>query len=232
MQVYYVYEKSPKKCRELVEVVNELKACLDQSEMPQQGGSRPLCACGTRFVAHKAAALGRLIEHFGAYIAHLIALSEDSAVRSVDRQKLKGYILKWHNSKVILACAFFHDLLHPVASLSKVLQEDELCVVRAIEVIMKTKKALERVKSSPFEDLPTVKKVLARVKEEDGLVTYQGQDIIKHEEGLKAHYTQWVDSVESCRSKDWKKRYIRERKPRFYTRLQVPEEQRSPCDVT
>ena len=140
-------------------------------------------------------------EHFGAYIAHLIALSEDSAVRSVDRQKLKGYILKWHNSKVILACAFFHDLLHPVASLSKVLQEDELCVVRAIEVIMKTKKAQERVKSSPFEDLPTVKKVLARVKEEDGLVTYQGQDIKKHEEGLtflKAHYTQWVDSVESC----------------------------------
>ena len=181
MQVYYVhvYEKSPKKCRELVEVVNELKACLDQSEMPQRGGSRPLRACGTRFVAHKAAALGRLIEHFGAYITHLIALSEDSAVRSVDRQKLKGYILKWHNSKVILACAFFHDLLHPVASLSKVLQEDELCVVHAIEVIMKTKKALERVKSSPFEDLPTVKKVLARVKEEDGLVTYQGQDIKK-----------------------------------------------------
>ena len=34
------------------------------------------------------------------------------------------------------------------------------------------------------------------------------------------------------RSKHWKKRYIRERKPRFYTRLQVPAEQRSPCDVT
>ena len=48
--------------------------------------------------------------------------------------------MRWRNSKVILGCAFFHDLLQPVAHLSKVLQQDELCVVGAIEVLMKTKK--------------------------------------------------------------------------------------------
>ena len=62
LQVYYVYEKSPKKCRELQEVVDELRVCLEPSELPLQGGNRPLRACGTRFVAHKIAALGRVID--------------------------------------------------------------------------------------------------------------------------------------------------------------------------
>lgn len=118
-----------------------------------------------------------------------------------DWQKLKGCILKWQNSKVILACALFHDLLHPEASLSKVLQENELCVVHAIEVIMKTKKVLDKIKSSPFEELLTEKKVLARIKEEYGLVTYKGQELKRHEEGLtylKAYNLQWIEAVESC----------------------------------
>ena len=46
LQVYYVYEKSPKKCTELQEVVDKLRACLEPSELPLQGGNRPLRACG------------------------------------------------------------------------------------------------------------------------------------------------------------------------------------------
>ena len=61
MRVYYLYEKSPKKCVELAEVVDELRQCLEDGDMPTKG-NRPLRACGTRFVAHKVAALGRLIE--------------------------------------------------------------------------------------------------------------------------------------------------------------------------
>ena len=36
-----------------------------------EGGNRPLRACGTRFVAHKVAALERIIERFGALVSHL-----------------------------------------------------------------------------------------------------------------------------------------------------------------
>ena len=140
LQVYFVYEKSPKKCRKLQEIVDELRACLYPSELPLQGGNHPLRACGTRFVTHKVSALGRVIDRFGAYLAHLVALTEDSSVTSSSRQKLKGYIMRWRNSKVILGCAIFHDLLQPVAYLSKVLQQDQLCVVQAIEVLMKNKK--------------------------------------------------------------------------------------------
>ena len=119
LHVYYIYHNSPKKCRELLEVVDELKACLDPSEMPHQGGSRPLRACGTRFIAHKTAALGRLINIFGAYLSHLIVLTEDASIKSVDRQKIKGYTQKWQDSKVLIGCAFFYDLLKAPANCAK-----------------------------------------------------------------------------------------------------------------
>ena len=38
LRVYYLYEKSPKKCRELDEVVAELKTCFESSVMPDEGG--------------------------------------------------------------------------------------------------------------------------------------------------------------------------------------------------
>ena len=41
--------------------MTELKACLEPTDMPTCGGNRPLRACGKRFVAHKVAALERLI---------------------------------------------------------------------------------------------------------------------------------------------------------------------------
>ena len=71
-------------------IVTELRACLDQSELPLSGGNRPLRACGTRFIAHKVAALERLIDRFGVYLNHLISLTEDPSVKAADQQKIKG----------------------------------------------------------------------------------------------------------------------------------------------
>ena len=98
MRLYYLYNKSPKKCRELEDVVDQLKECLEPMQMPTTGGDRPLRACGTRFIAHKVAALERVVNRFGAYFNHLVNLSEDPAVKSVDRHKLKGYLLQWRSA--------------------------------------------------------------------------------------------------------------------------------------
>ena len=57
----YVYEKSPKKRRKLEGVIQKLRACLEEGEIPHKRGHRPLCSCGTRFVAHKVAALESLM---------------------------------------------------------------------------------------------------------------------------------------------------------------------------
>ena len=56
-------------------------------------------ACGTRFISHKVAAIGRLLDRYGAYIAHLTELIENSSTKAADKQKLKGYVKKWCDSK-------------------------------------------------------------------------------------------------------------------------------------
>jgi hypothetical protein len=99
LRAYYLYEKAPKKCVELDEVVSALRECLEPTDLPMEGGNRPLRACGTRFITHKIVALGRFIDRLGAYLCHLSSLVEDSSVRAVDRQKLKGYMLKWRDAK-------------------------------------------------------------------------------------------------------------------------------------
>lgn len=68
-----------------------------------------LWVCGTRFVPHKVAALGCLIDCYGAYLAHLTSLIEDPKVNSVDKEKLRDYVRKRRDSKLLLGCALFHD---------------------------------------------------------------------------------------------------------------------------
>jgi len=49
--------------------------------------------------------------------------------------------------KGFTSCALLHDALKPLGILSKVLQEDELCIVRAIEAMMTTKRKLDELKA-------------------------------------------------------------------------------------
>lgn len=105
LRLYYIYEKSPK---ELEDIVTELKYCFDHAEVPTIRGVRPLRAYGTWFVAHKVAALKRVVDRFGVYLSHLTFMTEDSSIKSVDRQKMKGYLLKWHNSITWLCIVLRH----------------------------------------------------------------------------------------------------------------------------
>ena len=92
LKLYYLYEKSPKKCMELEEV---LKNCITFDDV----GSRPVRASGSRWVSHKLSAMRHVLSKYGAYTNHLIEYgasmeriptisSEDSTVRSADRAKL------------------------------------------------------------------------------------------------------------------------------------------------
>ena len=65
LRLYYLYEKSPKKSRELDDITTDLKQVFDLSK----GGNRPLRSCGTRWVTHKRKALQRLVDRYGVYIA-------------------------------------------------------------------------------------------------------------------------------------------------------------------
>uniref|UniRef100_A0A1X7VX05 Uncharacterized protein n=1 Tax=Amphimedon queenslandica TaxID=400682 RepID=A0A1X7VX05_AMPQE len=108
LRLYYLHEKSPKKCRELHDIVSDLKQCLQF----QDGGVKPITASGSRWVSQKVAALKRILSKYGAYTNHLAALSEDVSVKSSDCAKLKGYYNKWTEGKY-LYCAVFVDILMP-----------------------------------------------------------------------------------------------------------------------
>ena len=203
LRIYYLYEKSSKKTRELDEIVESLRSCLEPMDMPSGSGNKPLRACGTRFVAHKLAAISRLIERFGAYISHLQAMTDDdSTTRAVDKAKMTGYINKWCTGKMLYGLAFFHDLLKPAAALCKALQSAEICVVTTIEALLSTVKAMELVKSSEFDELPTVKRLMERLRvQDDGKTTYQGVTIKRLEQGeelLRNHYEQYSFLVIDC----------------------------------
>ena len=71
LRLYYLYEKSPKKSRELEEIVRDLRECL----VFDDAGVKPIRACGTRWICHKLSAMKRIISKYGAFIGHLSSLS-------------------------------------------------------------------------------------------------------------------------------------------------------------
>lgn len=107
---------------------------------------------------------------------------------------------------MILGCALFPDLLKPASILCKCLQDSELCVTDAIELLLHTTNALEKLKEKKFADYPTVQKVIASIiKENDGAATtmyqYQGDTIIKYGEAIKyleANSGKWCESIVKC----------------------------------
>ena len=80
LKLYYLYEKSPKKCRELEDLVSELGEFISFTGK----GLRPIHASGSRWISHKLNGLRRILSKYGAYTMHLVALSEDRSVRSTD----------------------------------------------------------------------------------------------------------------------------------------------------
>ena len=91
LRLYYLYEKSTKKSRELVDIVDDLKETFDFSK----GGDLPVRAQGSRWITHKRRALQQVVDRFGAYLNHLSTLAQDKSTKSDDKARLVGYIHKW-----------------------------------------------------------------------------------------------------------------------------------------
>ena len=79
--------------------------------MLPKGGNRPVRSQGTRWISHKRRALQHLLDRYGMYIAHLTSLASDSSVKPIDRAKLKGYLGKWKQPKVLIGTALFIEVL-------------------------------------------------------------------------------------------------------------------------
>ena len=89
--LYYLYEKSQKKTRELEGIVEDLKEVF---ELPR-GGKTPIRSHGSRWITHKRKALQRVVDRFGAYRNHLTTFAEDRALRVEDEAHTKRHVEKW-----------------------------------------------------------------------------------------------------------------------------------------
>lgn len=171
LRLYYLYSKSPKKCRELTDLVEHLKEVF---EFPKHGGNLPVRSQGSRWINHKRKALQCLVDRYGAYMNHLLALIEDPSVKSDDRSRLKGYIQKWKQPRILVGSALYIDVLKSPSILSLTLQEDNLDIVGGIKHILKSRKSLNSLSVQDPLQWPTIKLVTARIKEENGQCMYQG----------------------------------------------------------
>ena len=108
---------------------------------------------------------------------HLVALSEDSTVKSADRAKLHGYCHQWTDAKYMLGCAVFVDILTPSAIFSKVMQSDELDILAALTSLLRTIKETEKLRSLPLAQWPVYSATLKNVKDENGQKVFQCQNL-------------------------------------------------------
>ena len=99
-----------------------------------------------------------------------------------------------------MGCAVFHDILKPVAILCKSLQSDELCIVNSIEAILRTSSSLAKLKTTDFESLPSVKKILLRLTGDSNTKLYQDVEVVRYDQGLsmKSNYGMFIDTILAC----------------------------------
>ena len=173
MRCCYLYEKSPKKTRELEDIVKQLREVY---EFPQ-GGNRPVRSQGSRWISHKRKALQRVVDRYGAYISHLIALSEDSSVKADEKARIRGYLRTWTRYSSIVGCAMYVDILKPPSLLSMSLQGSKLDVVLGIKNTLKSLTELKNLeKKDPFE-WPSVKLLLRKIENEGEKKLFQGAEL-------------------------------------------------------
>lgn len=142
-------------------------------EFPK-GGDIPNRSQGSRWIDHKRKALQRVVDRYGAYIAHLSTLAEDPSVKPDDRAKLSGYLIKWMQFRIIFGCALYVDVLKPPSLLSQSLQSSELDIVLAMKNIVKSASALSSLAGLDPVEWPTVSLLLKRIKDDGMDMSYQG----------------------------------------------------------
>ena len=173
LRLYYMYEKSPKKVHELKGIVEDLQEVFSY----QGSNCIPVLSQGSPWLTHKGKALQKVVDQYGTYKNHLIALCRDESIKSEDRARLKGYVLKWSHSKFLLGSPMYIDVLKHSSMLSLSLQKSDCDIVYGLKQILK---AADSIKSLSIQNpslWPTVKLVLEGIHTEGSVVTYQGAEI-------------------------------------------------------
>ena len=100
MKLYYLYQKSPKRYRELEEL----------SEAYEKTITKPTKAHGTHWIDHKYRAMERVLDNYGPYTAHLESLCHTDS-QALKRAELVGQAKKWKDAIYSMYMAIYLDIL-------------------------------------------------------------------------------------------------------------------------
>ena len=193
--MYYLYKCSPKKLcqlKELVEIYSDSFEFLD-------GGVKPKKASGTRWIAHKTRALDLIIDKYGLLMQHLENLSEDKSYPAKERQTFKGWYNKWTKARIPLLACVSVEVLAPAGILLKAFQSKDIDVVATDSLLSQCKLQLQRIERKPFEELPTVRRFLEKVKvDDDGKSKFQDvvlKDFDRGKESARNLKSTWASVI-------------------------------------
>ena len=113
-------------------------------------------------------------------------MTEDKSFKVKDRQKFKGWLIKWQKARIPLLASLFIEILSPAKLMSLAFQKAEIDNVSTISHIEKSKRQLERLLKKPFEELPTVKRLLSKIDMVGGDYCYQNV-VLHNYESAKDH---------------------------------------------
>ena len=145
--LYYMYEKSSKKPREL----KELFSILTEVYVFENQEVKPHRATCTRWIAQKLKSLKNYTDKFGLYIHNIENILAD-ATKKTDKATLEGKYRLLVNTKTFLLSCLLVDLLEPARNLSLETQKDENNLIKTMSVIEVKKNRYQRLKNQLSKD--------------------------------------------------------------------------------
>ena len=111
MKLYYLYKKSPKRCRELKELSEDYANSI----------LKPSKAHGTWWIEHKYSAMKKLLENYGGYMVHLESLSHTDS-QALKCSEILSTIKTWRHAMYPMYMAVYLDILSPMHRISLAMQ--------------------------------------------------------------------------------------------------------------
>lgn len=100
--------------------------------------------------SHNGKALQCIVDQFGVYAAHLIAMVGETTITSMDRARLQGYNQQWTQGKMLVECAMYVELLQMPSVLSQSLQKNDIDIMQGIKQVLKAASTLQSLAKKPL----------------------------------------------------------------------------------